>query len=334
MAEEVLSQDEMDALLNGVNSGAVETTPEQPGGEVRPLDLVSHARVVRQRMPTVELINERFARQLRVSLFGMLHREAPVSIAPIRTQRLGDYLRTLQVPTSINLARISPLSGTALVVFDPRLVSALVDSYFGGSGRQAKIEGRDFSATESQIIRSLLDQSLGHLAEAWRPVVELKCEYLGSESNPQFVNCAGATEVMVVSCFAIDFEGGSGEMHLILPYAAIEALKARLDAGIQGDGQAVSGRWEHLLAAQLEEADVELVTLLGSIRSSVGELRNLRPGMILPCDFDGTVTAFAEGVPIARGALCEHRGQRAVQVRQRVRTKTDIALAIHREVPR
>jgi flagellar motor switch protein FliM len=334
MAEEVLNQDEVDALLNGVDSGAVETRPEAPPGEARPFDFTSQARVVRGRMPALEMINERFARLLRVSLLNMLRRAPEISVKPIKTQTFDVYVHSLHVPTSLNMLRINPLRGTALVAIDPRLVFALIDNYFGGSGRRASIEGRDFSATEMQIIRTLLDQTIGHLTEAWRPVTEIAVEFLHSEVNPHFATCASPTEIVVVSAFNIELEGGGGELHITLPYAMLEPLRNQLDAGAPADSQVPDGRWEHLLAAQIEDADVELTTVLGKVRSSFGALMNLKPGMVLPCDFDGTVTAYAEGVPIARGALCEHRGQHAIQVQERVRRKSGNALTSHREAAR
>jgi flagellar motor switch protein FliM len=334
MAEEVLNRDEVEALLNGVDSGAVETRPEAPRGEARPFDFVSQARIVRGRMPTLEMINERFARLLRIGLFNMLRRSPEISVAPIRTLKFGDYVQGLHVPTSLNMVRINPLRGTALVVVDPRLVFALIDNYFGGSGRATNFEGRDFSATEMQIIRNLLDQSFGHMSEAWKPVAEIKVEYLSSESNPHFVNCASPTEVVVVSSFNIGLEGGGGDLHITIPYSMLEPFKSQLDSGVQGDRQDIDGQWEHLLAAQIEDADVELTTVLGRIRSSFGALMNLKSGMVLPCDFDGTVTAYAEGVPIARGALCEHRGQHAIQVHERVRRKSGNSLTSQREAAR
>jgi len=334
MADDVLNQDEIDALLHGVDSGAVAIDAEAPPGEARSYDFVSQTRIVRGRMPTLEMINERFARLLRISLFNMSRRSPEISVSPIKTVKFGDYIHSLHVPTSLNMVKINPLRGTALVVVDPRLVFALIDNYFGGSGRLAKIEGRDFSPTEMQIIRNVLDQAFKHISEAWKPVAALQVEYLNSEMNPHFANCAAPTEIVVVSTFNIELEGGGGELHITIPYSMIEPLKSQLDSGVQGDRQEMDGRWERLLAAQIEESDVELTTVLGRVRSSFAELLNLKPGMVLPCDFDGTVTVYAEGVPLVRGALCAHRGQHAVQVQERMMRKTDNSLTTKREPAR
>jgi len=322
MVEEVLNQDEVDALLNGVDSGALETGQEAPSGEARSFDLVAQARIVRGRMPALELINERFARLLRSSLNLMIRRTPDVAVAPIKTQKFGDYLQGLRVPTSVNLVRMAPWPGTALLALDPGLVSVLIDNYFGGVGRQSRYEGREFSPTEQQIIRSLLDRSFAHLAEAWAPVAELRPEFVASESNPQFVSCASPTEIVVVSSFYIELDGGGGDLHVTIPYSMLEPIRGQLDAGMQGERPPADGRWEQQLATQVEEAEVELTTVLGRVTSTFGELSRLQPGMVLPCDFNGTVTACVEGVPVARGALCVHRGQHAIQVQERVRRRS------------
>jgi flagellar motor switch protein FliM len=331
MAEEVLNQDEIDALLNGVGSGDVATTPDAPAGEARAFDFVAQTRIVRGRMPTLEMVNERFARLFRISLFNMLRRSPEISASPIKTQKFGDYVHGLHVPTSLNMVKVQPLRGTALIVLDPRLVFAIIDNYFGGNGRRAKIEGREFSATEMQIVRAVLEQIFAHLKEAWKPVTEITLEYINSEMNPHFANCASPTEIVVVSSFTIELEGGGGDLHVTMPYSMLEPLKGQLDSGVQGDQQDQDSRWEHLLANQIEEADVELATVLGRVNSTVGQLFSLQPGMVLPCDFDGSVTAYVEGVPIVRGALCEHRGQHAIQVQERVRRKLGNSLTTHRE---
>ncbi|MGM0633465.1 MAG: flagellar motor switch protein FliM, partial [Pseudomonadota bacterium] len=149
--QDLLSQDEIDALLHGVDDGDVDTDEDLAPGEVRSYDLTSQDRIVRGRMPTLEMINERFARYTRISLFNLMRRSAEVSVNGVQINKFGEYLHTMYVPTSLNLVKFRPLRGTALIVLDARLVFALVDNYFGGDGRHAKIEGREFTPTELRV---------------------------------------------------------------------------------------------------------------------------------------------------------------------------------------
>ena len=314
----VLDQVEVDALLNGMNSGAVSTQPVAEPGSVRQYDLGTEARIVRGRMPTLEMINERFARLYRNSLYDMLRRTATISVGAVQTEKFGEYIHRLHVPTSLNLVRILPLRGTALMVLSPQLVFTVVDNYFGGKGRHSRVEGRDFTASESRIIQMLLELAFDAMKEAWSNSVPIDVQYISSEMNPQFANIVSPTEIVVVIVFNIDLEGGSGELHVTIPYAMIEPLREILDAGVQSDRNGNDGRWAHSLRDEIDDAEVDLSTLLGRTTLSLAELVNLKPGDVVPCDFTGKVTVYAEDVPILRGSYGVSRGQQAVKVEERV----------------
>lgn len=315
---EVLEQDEIDALLNGVQSGAVDTSPRAAGeaGAATAYDFSSQARIVRGKMPTLDMINERLARALRLSMFGMLKKPPEISVLGVTTQKYADYVPTLAVPTSLNLIRLQPLAGTGLMVFEAKLVYALIDIYFGGNGRHTKIEGRDFTATENHIIQMLLDQVIAGVEEAWTPVLPAKVEYLSRETNPHFANLASATELVVVSRLRIEFDGRGGEFHVTLPFAMLEPLKDTLRAGMQSDRADREERWSQLLRNELEDSEVELVTRLGSIHMTVGSLIDMRPGDIIPMDFDGHATVVSDGVPLFSGDLGQQRGMQVVRVNE------------------
>src|SRR4030067_827179 len=213
----ILSQDEIDALLHGGDDGKVETgnDPNLLDGQARDYDLASNERIVRGRMPTLEMINDRFARYLRTTIFNLLRRSAEISVGGVQTLKFSQYVHGLFLPTSLNLVRVRPLRGTGLVVFDPKLVFTLVDNFFGGDGRfYTKIEGRDFTPTERRVIQMLLSQVLKDLKEAWSMVANVEFEYLNSEMNPQFANIVSPTEVVVVNSFYVEVEGGGGATHL------------------------------------------------------------------------------------------------------------------------
>ncbi len=319
MAEQiVLSQDEVDALMNGMNTGAVSTEPVAESGAARQYDLGKEARIVRGRMPTLEMINERFARLYRISLYNMLRRTPAISVGAVQTMKFSEYVHRLQVPTSLNLVKFAPLRGTALIVLSPRLVFSIVDNYFGGKGRYAKIEGRDFTATENRIIQIVLNQVFGNLKEAWSHVMPLDFQYQSSELNPMFANIVSPTEIVVVTVFTIELDGASGELHVTIPYSMIEPLREILDAGLQSDRVDSDERWSISLREEIEDAEVELNTILGRSTLSLAELINLKPGDVIPCDFSGKVTVMVEDVPLFRGGFGTSRGQQAVRVDERL----------------
>jgi flagellar motor switch protein FliM len=317
--EKVLDQAEIDALIHGVDSGAVNTVPAPAPGEAVAYDFAEQKRIVRGRMPTLEMINERFARLFRVSIYNLLRRTPEISLHPLQIKKFSEYTHTLHVPTSLNLVRINPLRGTGLVVLDPKLVFAVVDNFFGGVGRHAKIEGREFTATEQRIIHMLLRSAFADLREAWAHVANIEVEYLQSEVNPQFANIVSPSEIVVVTSCHVELNGGGGDLHVTMPYSMIEPLRDVLDAGIASDRMDKDARWSNLLRGEIEEAEVQLKTLLGRTQVTLEHLLNLKPGDVLPCDFAGRVTLLAEDVPLFRGSFGLSRGQQAVKIESRVR---------------
>jgi flagellar motor switch protein FliM len=318
-SNDILSQDEIDALLHGVDSGSVDTTPGPAPGEVRGFDFATQVRIVRGRMPTLEMVNERFARLFRISLFNMLRRSPEISVAPIQMLKFTEYVHTLHVPTSLNLIKLNPLRGTGLMILDPKFVFAVVDNYFGGNGRFAKIEGREFTPTETRIINMLVQQAFNDIKEAWSPIAAIEPEYLSREINPHFANIVSPTEIVVITKFHIELDGGGGDLHITMPYSAIEPLRELLDAGVQSDRVEKDERWIHALREEIEDAEVDVSTILGRATLRLSQLIDLKPGDVLPCDFEGRVTLLAEGVPLFRGSIGRSRGLHAVKIEERIR---------------
>ena len=211
-----LSQDEVDALLRGVTGEPDEPeVEEEDSSGVRPYNLATQERIVRGRMPTMELINERFARYLRIGLFNYMHRSTEVSVGPIKVQKYSEFVRNLVVPTNLNLVQFKPLRGTGLVVFDPNLVFLVIDNLFGGDGRfHARVEGRDFTPTEQRIIQGMLDVVFTEYARAWAPVYAIELEYVRSEMNSQFANIATPSEIVIATTFTLELGGSQAEMHI------------------------------------------------------------------------------------------------------------------------
>ena len=315
---DILSQDEIDALIHGVDSGEVNTEAAPDNGEAHSYDFATQVRIVRGRMPTLEMINDRFARLFRTSLFNMMRRSPEIAVGPVQLSKFAEYVHSLHVPTNLNLVRVFPLRGTALVVLDPKFVFAAVDNYFGGTGRYAKIEGREFTATEYRVIQMILNKAFADLQEAWQAVVKLKFEYLSSEINPHFANIASPTEIVVVTTFHIELEGGGGNLHVTMPYSMIEPMRELLDAGVASDRVEHDERWTAALKEELEDAEVELSLVLGRGEISVEQLVNMKAGDVLPFDFSGRATVLAESVPVFRGSFGVSRGLHACKIEERV----------------
>ena len=312
---DLLSQDEIDALLHGVDSGDVETEDDdQYDGEAHSYDFASQDRIVRGRLPTLEMINERFARHYRTSLFNMLRRTADLSVSGVQMVKFSEFIHSLFVPTSLNLVKVPPLKGKGLFVLDPNLVFSVVDNFFGGSGRfHTKIEGRDFTPTELRVVRILLNLAFGDLHEAWRPVLDLQFEYVGSEVNPQFANIVSPSEVVVVTTFHIDLESGGGDMHICLPYSMLEPIRDLLDAGVQSDRGERDERWEQSMKEEIMGARVELSSILAETQISMKDLAELKKGDIIPLDIQETVDVLSSDIPIFRGKLGVFDGNYAIK---------------------
>lgn len=313
--QDLLSQDEIDALLHGVDDGDIDTDSDLEPGTVRPYDLTSQDRIVRGRMPTLEMINERFARYTRISMFNLLRRTADVSVGGIQIQKFGEYVHTLYVPTSLNMIKFRPLRGTALLILDARLVFKLVDNFFGGDGRHAKIEGREFTPTELRVVQMVLNQAFKDLGEAWKAVMPINFEYINSEVNPSLANIVSPSEVVVVSTFHVELDGGGGEIHITMPYSMIEPIREVLDAGLQSDSDEQDERWVKALREDVLSAKVDLECDIVRGDLLLRDIVALKAGDIIPIEMPSLHVLTANGVPMFHAQLGQHRGNLALKVR-------------------
>lgn len=314
---DILSQDEVDALLNGLGGDDIkQDKPElDEFGKPRRYDFGNEERIIRGRMPTLEMINERFARYLRINLFNMLRRSAEISVGGVQVMKFSEYVHTLFVPTSLNLIQLHPLRGTGLIVFEPKLVFTILDNYFGGEGRfQARIEGREFTATELRVIRMVLNLCFTDLTEAWSPVMPVKFEFVSHEVNPQFANIVSPSEVVVISTFHIELDGGGGDLHITLPYSMLEPIRELLDTGLQSDRSADDGRWAKSMREELMLADVSISATLAQTKLTLEEVRSLKVGDIIPINMPKTVTTMVENIPVFRATYGEHNDKAALKI--------------------
>ena len=316
MAGEFLSQDEVDALLKGV-TGESDEQEESSSNEdgIRAYNLGTQERIVRGRMPTLELINERFARYLRIGLFNYMHRNAEISVGPIRVQKYSEFIRNLVVPTNLNLVAAKPLRGTALFVFDPNLVFLVVDNMFGGDGRfHTRVEGRDFTATEQRIIQGMLGVVFTEYSKSWKPVHEITFEYIRSEMNSQFANIATPSEIVVSTSFTLEFGGATADMHICFPYSMLEPIRDLLYSTMQSDQLSTDKRWIGTLRRQLQGAEVEIVAQLGYGQVSLREILHLKPGDVIPITIPPRVEAVVDNVPLMECTYGQQNGQYALRI--------------------
>lgn len=298
MTSEILSQDEVDSLLDGISSDGEEAEAEATTSP-RTYDLSGQERIVRGRMPNLEIVNERFARNLRNGLFQLLRKNAEISTAEVKVHKYSVFLREIAVPTSLNVVSVQPLRGNGLVVCDPSLVFAAVDSLFGGNGKYStRIEGRDFSPTEQRVIRRLVDVVTSEYARAWAGAYPLPLTYLRSEMLPQFATIATPSELVISSSFEMEIGDMSGSVHICIPYATLEPIRDVLFSTIQIDNVPEDGRWISLMKDQIGEAHVELVVELARARTTVEQLLSLASGDFIELDLKRGVEAKIAGVPV------------------------------------
>ncbi|MBI5918510.1 MAG: flagellar motor switch protein FliM [Nitrosomonadales bacterium] len=316
MSKDFLSQDEVDSLLRGV-TGETDDTDQHAGNAegVRPYNLATQERIVRGRMPTMEVINERFARLFRINLFNFIRRTPEISVGQVRVLKFSEFIRNLPVPANINLVQAKPLRGNALFVFDPNLVFLVVDSMFGGDGRfHTRVEGREFTQTELRIIQKLLAVAFESYEKAWEAVYKLNFEFIRSEMNPQFANIATPNEVVVTTTFEVEFGGVGGAVHIVMPYAMIEPIREMLYSSMQGDHLIADKRWLRLLSKQIQSADVEIAAVLGHAKTTLGDVLKMQVDDFIPLEVPDSIQALVGEVPVMECKYGAFNGQYALRV--------------------
>jgi flagellar motor switch protein FliM len=319
MSQQILSQDEVDALLQGITGESQKLEAEDTGPKegVRDYNLASQERIVRGRMPTMEIINERFARNVRVGLFNLIRKTPEVSVGGIKVQKYSAFLREIVVPTNFNIVAIRPLRGLGLVVCDPTLVLAVIDSLFGGAGKyHTRIEGRDFSATEQKVIMRLVEAITTEYKNSWKGIYPVELEYQRSEMQPQFANIATPSEIVVCTSFTLEIGDSSGTIHFCLPYAALEPIRDILYSSLQGDSTDADRRWVKLLKQQIQSANVELVAELATAPATVEQLLAFMPGDFVELELDPLIQAKVNGVPIMDCYYGTSNGRYALRVEE------------------
>lgn len=321
MADSFLSQEEVDALLEGVTGESQKLAKEEvPTGGVRTYNLSSQERIVRGRMPTMEIVNERFSRNLRLGLFNFIRRSPEISVGGVQVQKYSAFLRELVVPTNFNIMAIRPLRGNGLVVCEPSLLFGVIDSLFGGNGKfHTRIEGRDFSPTEQRVINRLVEVVAEEYKKAWRGVYPIELAYQRSEMQPQFATIATPSEIVVSTSFTLEIGDITGSLHICIPYATLEPIRDVLYSSVQGDAIEVDRRWVKLLSHEIQAAEVTMVAELAKTEATVEQLLAMQVGDFIELDRHPSITAHVDGVPIFECQYGTHKGKYALRVERSLR---------------
>ena len=321
MPESFLSQEEVDALLEGVTGESQKVTPDAaPTEGVRGYNLSNQERIVRGRMPTMEIVNERFSRNLRLGLFNFIRRSPEISVGPVKAQKYSAFLRDLVVPTNFNVMAVRPLRGNGLVVCEPTLLFGVIDSLYGGSGKfPTRIEGRDFSPTEQRVIARLIEVVAEEYKKAWVGVYPLELAYQRSEMQPQFATVATPSEIVVTTSFSLEIGDIAGSLHICIPYATLEPIRDVLYSTVQGDAMEVDRRWVRLLSHEIQAAELTLVAELAKTEATVEQLLAMQVGDFLELDRAPNVQAKVEGVPLFECQYGTHKGKYALRIDRKLR---------------
>ncbi|MCU5788273.1 flagellar motor switch protein FliM [Alloalcanivorax marinus] len=311
--DDLLSQEEIDALLNGPGDDDV---PAESDKRPKPYDPASQHRVIRERLHALDIINERFARQFRVSLFNLIRRSADITVDSVRYQSFKDFARNLPVPTNLNLIAMKPLRGTGLMVFPPSLVFMVVDNLFGGDGRfVTKSEGREFTNTEQRIIQRILRLAIDGYQDAWKSVYALDISYLRSEIQAKFANITNSpNEIIVNTTFHLEVGNLASDFQVCMPYSMIEPLREQLNNPVMDSRDGGDNTWGHRMAGEIRQSQVELVAEFLTVPSRISQVMKLQPGDVLPIELPDTVTARVDGVPVLECEYGSRHQQRALRV--------------------
>lgn len=306
--DDLLSQDEIDALLKGVSGDDEPEANSGGGSRVRPYDPASQHRIIRERLHALDIINERFARHFRMGLFNLIRRSADITVDSVRYQSYSEFSRNVPVPTNINMIAMKPLRGSALIVFPPSLVFMVVDNLFGGDGRfLTKSEGREFTNTEQRIIQRLLQLAIDAYSESWKSVYPLEIGFLRSEMQSKFANITNSpNEIVVNTSFNLEVGNLASNFQICMPYAMIEPLRDLLTNPLSDGSKDQDGTWTRRIAGEIRHSEIELVANFIDIPSRIDHVMSLKAGDVLPIELPETVKASVDGVPVME---CEYGSQ-------------------------
>ena len=329
----ILSQEEIDALVRGVDEGKVEIHPVKPEtadasdasepSRVVPYDFASQDQLIHGRMPSLDIINDRFAKLFRSSLFSALHKVIDVEPKGIQFVKFGDFINALPVPSSLHIFKMDPLRGHAIVVLESKLIFTLLDVFLGGSGKTTyKVDGREFTAFESRLILKVVNMVFKDLQEAWDPVYSITFQYVRGEVNPQYATIVVPSDLVLLISFGVELEQPSGTITFCVPYSLIKPIKSALYGRFQGEAQEVDQKWMDRLWDRIKGVEFEIAVELGKRQISVRDLLSLKVGDTLSLEKESSepLVAKVQGVPKFLGRAGIYGANKAIQIENRIKT--------------
>lgn len=322
--EQILSQDEVDALLKGISGGDIEEPEEAISDEDlghSVYDFTRQQGIVQVKMPALEVINDAFLRSMRTSLANTLRRIIDITSVPVELERFGAFVRTLPVPSSLQIFKMEPFRGHALFVLEPKLVFALVETFLGGSGaRNVRIEGRDFTAIEQRLIHRVINILLNDLEKAWYSLHPVKVQYVRSEINPQFAKICEPEDVVIINRYEVDMDRAVGSITSCIPIANLESVKSKLTTSFQREQSEEDIQLERNLQENIKNMPLEFKVELGKAYIPAGDIIELDKGDIIQLDRrrDDLLPAYLAGVRKYMGSPGIHRGQKAFLIKRKV----------------
>ena len=281
----------------------------------RDYDMSVDVRFVRRPMPTLDIVNERFLRNLRVGMFHFARRSPEIAIDPVEVQRFSEFLGSVPSPTNFNIVSLQPLRGSGLVVCDATLISLLVDALYGGDGKlHAAIEGRDFSPTEQRVIQRLLGVVCTEYGKAWKDIYPLVLAPQRSETHAQFVNIAVPAEMVVVTTVHLAVGDFSGAIRICMPYGSFEPIRETLYGAQQAEALAEDRRWVTMLTREIQAAEVTLSAELAQPELTVGELLAMKAGDFIQFDRPARIVASVDGTPVFACHYGTHSARYALRI--------------------
>ncbi len=315
--EDILSQDEVDALLKGISEGEVETEKLEDTSGVKAYDFTGQEKIVRGRMPSLDIANERLARNFRLSLSAAIRHMVDVTNVNVTITKFYDFMRGVPFPSSINIFKMEPLRGFGLLVFDASMIFSLIEYFFGGTGKgYYKPEGREFTPIEQKIIHKVVIMFFDDMEDAWKPVHPIKPVYVRSEMNPQFVTIVTPVDVVIKVEFVLEIEGRPCKAFLCIPYGSVEPIKEKLYSAFSADRDELDIKWLERLKERLKETSVTVTGVLGSTILPVSEVLRLKEDDILVLDtnVDDDLGVTVEGFVKFKAKFGLLKGYRAVKI--------------------
>jgi flagellar motor switch protein FliM len=324
---QVLSQSEVDALLSAVSDNEVKLDSQGKLDDrvVVVYDLTSQDRIIRGRLPQLDVIYEKFMRSFRVTLSSAIRKIASLNHSSTDFLKFGEFINTLPAPTCMSVLRMGNLRGSALFVVETKLAYALIDSFFGGDDRPySKVEGKDFTPIELSIVKKVVELAIQDLEVAWESVEVIDCSFVRTEVNPQFVGIVPPTDVVIASTFDVELEKASGTITLVIPYSAIEPIKQKLSSGFQVEADQTDKRiWSKIISEQLKDVSVDVKVNLGESVINIKDLMSLKVGDVIPLNQDASkeIDVLVEGVKKFKGFYGSSHGSVAMKITDKTSKK-------------